>query len=323
MARIDELRLMIRVARMYYESGMRQPDISQQLGISQASVSRLLNRARDEGIIRISVNVPPGIHSDLEEQLIQTYGLREAIVIDTTSDQDESLIQREIGAAAAYYLESAISPNEVIGISSWSSTLLALVDAMHPLQRKTNIKVVQILGGVGNPAAEVHASRLTSRFADLVSGTAIFLPAPGVVGSQAALEILLQDIYVRQAMALFDQVTLALVGIGAIEPSRLLAESGNIFSKEENDLLRANGAIGDVLLRFFDAQGKPVKTFLDDRVISMSLEQLRRVPRAVGIAGGRRKFRSILGALRGKWVNVLITDRGTAENLLNDGRSVK
>jgi DNA-binding transcriptional regulator LsrR (DeoR family) len=319
MARIDELRLMIRVARLYYEAGMRQPDISKQLGISQATVSRLLNRARDEGIIRISVNVPPGVHSDLEEQLIQTYGLRDAIVVDTTSDQDESLIQREIGTAAAYYLESAISPNEVIGISSWSGTLLALVDTMHSLPRKANVQVLQILGGVGNPAAEVHASRLTSRFADLVNGRAIFLPAPGIVGSQAALEVLQQDPYVREAMGLFDQVTLALVGIGAIEPSRLLAESGNIFSKEENDMLRANGAVGDVLLRFFDAQGKPVKTFLNDRVISMSLEQLRQVPRAIGIAGGRRKFRAILGALRGRWVNVLITDRCTAENLTNEG----
>lgn len=315
MARIDELRLMARVARMYYENDMRQSEIAEQLGLSQATISRLFKRAKEEGIVRISVNVPQGVFSELEEQIIAAYNLRDAIVVDCLHE-DESTIQRDIGAAAAYYVESTVKPNEVIGLSSWSGTLLALVDAMHSVPRKNDVRVVQILGGIGNPAAEIHAARLTGRFAKLVNGTAVYLPAPGVVGSEAARHVLMEDQYVQEAVALFDQVSLALVGIGAVEPSELLADSGNIFSDAELDILRGEGAVGDILLHFFDADGRPVNTSLDKRVMSMSLPQMRRADRSVAVAGGRRKHDAILAALRGEWINVLITDCFTAKRLM-------
>ena len=318
MARIDELRLITRVARLYYEKEMSQSEIARHLGFSQATVSRALNRARSDGIVRISINVPNGIYTVLEEQLIEYYGLRDAVIVDSIRNDDEPLIMRELGAAAAYYVESAIQQNEIIGLSSWSSTLLALVDAMHNVHRKPGIQVVQILGGVGNPAAEAHANRLTGRLADLVGGEVVPLPAPGIVGSAAARQAFLEDRYVCEATSLFDKVTMALVGIGAIEPSKLLAESGNIFSADELALLSKEGAVGDILLRFFDLNGDPADTFLNDRVMSMSLDQLRKVDKAIGVAGGMRKCEAIRGALVGKWVNILITDQFTAECLLSD-----
>jgi DNA-binding transcriptional regulator LsrR (DeoR family) len=316
MAKTDELRLMTKVARLYYERAMRQGEIAAQMGISQASISRLLNSAKEAGIVRITVNIPNGVNSEIEEQVAQKFGLKDIIVVDCEDDQDEILLQREIGAAAAYYVETIIHNNDVVGISSWSGTLLALVDAMHQVPGRTGIQVVQILGGIGNPSAEVHANRLTGRFASLVNGTAHFLPAPGILGSEAALKVLLADQYVREATRLFDRVTIALVGIGDIEPSKLLTLSGNVFSLEEQEELRGKGAVGDILLRFFDENGQPVKGPLSNRVVSMSLEQLTRANRAIAVAGGPRKFKAILGALRGKWINVLVTDRRTAERLL-------
>ena len=317
MSRIDELRLIARVARMYHEWDMRQSEIAKQLGLSQATVSRLLGRSKEEGIIRISVNLPNGIYTELEETLVKKFGLRDAIVVDSMDD-NEKLIQRDLGAATAYYLESAIRPNEVIGISSWSATLLALVDALHPLPRKPGVKVVQILGGIGNPAVEAHATRLTSRMAQLVNGDAVYLPVTGVLATEAARDILMADEVAQQAIRLFDHVTTALVGIGAIEPSPLLAQSGNIFAPQELDLLRQEKAVGDILLRFFDQNGNPVETGLEKRVISMSLEQLSKVSRAVGVAGGSRKYAAILGALRGHWINILVTDHFTANRLAKE-----
>jgi len=316
MIHLEELRLIVRVARMYYEWDIKQSDIARQLGLSQPTVSRLLNQARESGIIRISVNVPTGVYTDLEEELVKRFRLRDAIVVDCSDEYNEHGIEREIGAAAAYYLESALRANEVIGISSWSSTLLALVDALHSVPRKGDVRVVQILGGVGDPSAEVHANRLTSRLADLVGGSAIFLPAPGIVGSEASLQVILADPYVRHVIDLFDQVTTALVGIGAVEPSKLLADSGNIYSTGEKELLRSKGAVGDVLLRFYDAGGKALTTPLSSRVVSMRLEQLAKVDRSVGVAGGQRKYAAILGALRGRWINILVTDHFTARKLL-------
>ena len=120
----------------------------------------------------------------------------------------------------------------------------------------------------------------------------------------------------KDALKRFDEVSLALVGIGSVDPSQLLALSGNVFSPKELDQLRQQGAVGDVCLRFFDVDGNPIENALDNRVIGMQLEQLRKVERSVGIAGGKRKFEAIRGALRGKLINVLITDRRTAERLI-------
>ena len=318
MAYNDELRLMTKVARMYYEDNMRQSDIAKQLGMSQASISRLFNRAREEGIVRITVNTPKGVYVDLEKELMVRYGLRDAIVVDCQNGDDEELIQRDLGSAASNYVESAINNEEIIAISSWSATLLALVDSMHSIPRKKDVKVVQILGGVGNPSAEVHAARLTGRFADLVQGEAIYLPAPGVVGAKASRDVFLDDPFVQEAMSLYNQITMALVGIGSVSPSNLLAQSGNIFSNEELNMLRKRKAVGDILLRFFDADGIPVASPLNDRVVSMELGQLKEVDRAIGIAGGSRKFAAIRGALRGGLINILITDKCTSEKLLND-----
>jgi DNA-binding transcriptional regulator LsrR (DeoR family) len=315
MSRVDELRMIARVARMYYEWDMRQSEIAEQLDISQATVSRLLNRSKEEGIIRISINLPSGVYTEIEEKLVKKFGLRDAIVVDSLED-NEKLIQRDLGAAAAYYLESAIRPNEVIGISSWSSTLLAMVDALHPLQKKKGIKVIQILGGVGNPSVEAQATRLASRLAQLVYGDAVFLPVSGVLSTEAAYDVLMADKTTQQSLRLFDQVTMALVGIGAIDPSPLLAQSGNVFSKEEMDRLHEKKAVGDILLRFFDENGNFVETGLGKRVISMSLEQLSKVSRVVAVAGGLRKSAAILGALRGHRINILITDHFTAERLV-------
>jgi DNA-binding transcriptional regulator LsrR (DeoR family) len=317
MPRVDELRIIARIARMYYEWDMSQAEIASQLGLSQPTVSRFLTGAKQEGIIRTSVNIPHGIYAELEESLVKKFHLRDAIVTDNLED-DETVIQRDIGATAAFYLESTIQPGDVVGISSWSATLLSLVDALHPIKRKPGVKVVQILGGVGSPSAEVHATHLTSRLAALLGGQAIYLPAPGVVGSEAAMKVLMEDEYLRQTLSLFDQVTLALVGIGAVEPSLLLAKSGNIFSPEELGLLRQQGAVGDILLRFFDQHGRLVESPLNKLVISMSLEQLCKVDRVIGVAGGKRKCAAILGALRGGWINILITDHFTAACLAKE-----
>jgi DNA-binding transcriptional regulator LsrR (DeoR family) len=308
------MRQIAKVAGLYYQRGKRQADIAAQMSVSQSTVSRLLKRAEQEHIVRITVSVPPGAHTELEDELEGRYGLKEAVVVDTVGDDEQIL--RDLGSAAAFYVESTLQEGDVIGISSWSATLLAMVDAMHPLPRSAKAEVVQILGGVGNPSAEVHAAHLTGRLAAFTHGSSVFLPAPGVAGSAEAARVYMEDPFVRSAAERFGHVSLALVGIGAIEPSRLLASSGNIFNEDELALLRARGAVGDICLRFFDAHGQRVVTPLDERVIGIEPEQLRTVARSVGIAGGHRKHAAIDGALAGGLINVLITDLGTAEALI-------
>jgi len=314
MARIDELHLMTKIAHMYYLGHLKQTEIAEQLDISQATTSRLLKRAQEEQIIRINISSPMGIYTDLESLIESKYGIKEAIVVESLPDEKQIL--RDLGSAAAYYLITTLKPNEVIGISSWSATLLATVDAMMPIAMSNGAQVIQFLGGVGNSTVESRAVYLVNQLAMLIQGQAILLPVPAVVGALETRQLYLQDPFVCEAIDRFDSITLALVGIGSLEPSDLLASSGNVFTSQELETLRSLGAVGDVCLRYFDVDGVPVITPLNDRVIGIELEQLRKVIRSVGIAGGKQKITAIRGALRGGFINVLITDLFTAEKLV-------
>jgi DNA-binding transcriptional regulator LsrR (DeoR family) len=315
MSRTDELRMMVRVAQLYHEDKLKQAEISERLHVSQATVSRLLRRAEEEGVVRVAIVAPRGTYPQIETALRQRYNLSEAIVAECFEDREEAILS-VIGAAAAHYFESTLSEGDVIGISSWSASLLRMVDAIHPMKRPRAERVVQTLGGIGNPSVQSHATQLTTRLASLTGAEAQLLPAQGVASSSAARLVMLGDVYVRAAMDQFRRMTIALVGIGSLQPSVMLANSGNAFTDEELQDLARRGAVGDICLRFFDRNGHPVQGPLDDRVIGVTLEELKRTPRVVGVAGGERKVEAIRACLSGGLVNVLITDKFTAERLL-------
>jgi DNA-binding transcriptional regulator LsrR (DeoR family) len=314
MSRADELRLITRIAQMYYLDAMKQSDISEKLHIPQARISRLLKRAIDENIVRISITPPPGVFADLEASIRDRFGIEEVIVAESVSDHEESILAA-IGDAAAHFLESTIADNEVIGISSWSSSLLRMVDAITPIKRAQASKVVQTFGGMGSPTMQSHAQHLVMRLAQLTNAKPQFLPAPGVAGSPESKRILLDDPFVEETLHCFAKVTLALVGIGSMTPSKMLVNSGNAFTRKELDELAEQGAVGDMGLRFFDAEGAPVITPLNERVISMTLDEIKAVKRVVAVAGGLRKVSAIRAAMVGGYVDVLITDHLTAERL--------
>lgn len=314
MGRINELRLIARVAQMYHIEGKRQAEIAETLRMSQATVSRMLKRAEAEAIVRTTVIPPPGTFADLETALRERYGLTEAIVIDCSEDRDGAIMAR-IGEAAAHFLEVTLQQDEVIGVSSWSQTLLRMVDNIHPLRNAKARYVVQILGGMGDASVQTHATELTARLAKLTGGEPRLLLVQGLTSSREAKLVMLADPVVRGTMDLFGRLSLAIIGIGAVEPSDMLARSGNVFSKQEMAMLHEAGAVGEISYRFYDAAGKPVETPLNDRVIGITLEELRHADRVMALAGGESKTEAIAGALRLGVIDVLVTDKFTAARL--------
>ncbi|GLI02864.1 sugar-binding transcriptional regulator [Phytohabitans aurantiacus] len=312
----DHIRLLTKVARMYHERGVRQPQIAQQLHISQPRVSRLLKRAVELGIVRTTVVTPRGVYAELEERIEEEYGLTEVIVADTDDHADENQILRALGAAAAVYLETTLMGGERIGVSSWSATILATVEAMRPRPTRVAEQVVQMLGGVGNVTAQNHATRIAGRLAAVTGAQAVYLPAPGLLASGDMRQMFVSDPNIEPALRACDGLTMALVGVGSIEPSPLLRESGNAFAESELPALREAGAVGDVCVRFFDEKGQHIESTFDDRVLGISAAKLRAVPRRVAVAGGARKSTAIRAALSGGWVNVLITDLQVARSLI-------
>jgi DNA-binding transcriptional regulator LsrR (DeoR family) len=305
---------MTRAARMYHQDGLKQAEIAAELAISQPKVSRLLKRAARLGVIRTIVVAPPGVHSDLEDALRTRFSLRDAVVVDARSDD----VIPAIGAATAAYLESTLAPGERMGIASWSASLMAAADA---LPRATAVQaeiVSQLVGGVGNPAMQVRATRLTARLADLTGARPCLLPVPGLVRSPTLRDTLIGDPIVSDVMAGWEHLTLAVVGIGSLTPSAIVEQSGNAVTPTERERLRELGAVGDICFRFFDANGTPVPSSLDDRVLGIAPERLHAVARRVGVAGGEHKYHAIRAALRGAWINVLVTDAETALRLVSE-----
>ncbi|MEV6281487.1 sugar-binding transcriptional regulator [Kribbella sp. NPDC051770] len=318
---LDELRLLAKVARMYHEKGIRQPKIASELNLSQARVSRMLKQAVEVGIVHTVVTMPSGVHSDLEDELQERYGLRDAVVVDTdtlSAGSTDDDVLPALGSGAAAYLDMTLTGGHVIGISSWSETLISAVDRMPRKSVPVADKVVQIVGGLGDAAVQMQATRLTARFAELTGAMPVYLPAPGLVGTPAVRRAMMNDVSVQDVLGTWSQLTDAVVGIGSLEPSPLLQRSGNAVAQSDQDELRRLGAVGDVCFRFFDEDGNHVRSTFDQRVIGVTAKELLTVPRRIGVAGGARKFSAIRAALLGGWINILITDLAMANRLLAD-----
>jgi DNA-binding transcriptional regulator LsrR (DeoR family) len=310
------LRQLIKVARMYHERGIRQSDIAHSLNISQAKVSRLLKRATNLGIVRTTVTVAPGVYSELEEALEERFGLAEAVVVDCDPDADDAERIGAIGAGAAAYLEATLSGSDRIGVSSWSQTLLAMTQRMRPFTTPGATEVVQLLGGIGSPDAQSHSHQLLGELARILGAEAVYVQAPGIVADSAIRDSLLADPSMQEVSRHWRELTMAVMGIGSIEPSDVLAVSGNAFATSDRERLIADGAVGDLCHRIFRADGSLVTGPAEDRIIAIQVDDLRQIPRRVGIAGGRRKHAAIHGALVGGWVDALVTDLQTAEALV-------
>jgi DNA-binding transcriptional regulator LsrR (DeoR family) len=310
-----QLRLMTKIAHLYHEQNLRQSEIAGLLHVSQAKVSRLLKRAGEVGIVRTVVVVSPGVHTSLEQALEQRYGLLEAVVADVDGDDDEAAVNAGIGSAGASYLEATLAGGERIGVSSWSQTLLSVADRLTPLRTSGADQIVQLVGGIGVASAQAQANRLLSELASLIGAAPTFVPAPGLVGDPLVRESLLADPAMRSVAGDWQNLTMALVGIGSLQPSQLLRASGNAIDPADQAKLLGLGAVGDVCNRYFDIDGHLVHSALDSRVVGIGPEAFRAIPRRVGLAGGTRKHDAIRAALAGGWVNVLVTDVSTARAL--------
>ena len=170
--------------------------------------------------------------------------------------------------------------------------------------------------GMANPEGYRKALRIM-KFAEKFNGKAHMLPSPGILDNKSGRNILLKDSYIKKIFELYEKLTIALVGIGQIKQSKLLTESGNCFNLKELEVLKKNQVVGDINLRFISKDGKNIKTDLDKRIMGIGLNQLKMIPRRIGVAGGKQKHKAIKASIIGDYINTLITDSQTANYLIN------
>jgi DNA-binding transcriptional regulator LsrR (DeoR family) len=310
----EQLRMMSLAARLYHVQGIRQRDIAERLGVSQARVSRLLRLAEERGIVRRVLMVPEGLHPELEERVEEAYGLSEVHVVEVQGG--DAAVAHTLGWAAAHFFPASTLTGKVTGFTSWSTTLQQMALALdQPLHRSSPQYVVEMLGDLGSPVLQHSAARATSRLAAAVGAEAVFLRTPGVFRTAQLRDAALADAHVQRALRLLDRLDVAFVGVGPLGLDRSLTAGPSFFSAEELGTLQGLGAVAQLNQRFIDAEGQPVDTPLDDRVIGVSLEQLRAARRRVVVAGGSTKQAAIAAVLRGGWIDSLMTDVATARYL--------
>lgn len=299
MSDFDQL---VRASRLYYELGETQNAIAELLGVTRPQVSRLLKRARAEGIVEIRIIDSTAAESPAADTLRRRHGL-DAVHLAPTIAGPEDLTRRMVGRLAAEVLRTAVRPGAVVGIGE-GVFVSATADALEENATPVAITVVPLCGGFWTTGQEREPYR---RIAEALGAQVRGLMAPGLVDDAATRTALVAHAGVRAIADLWDRLDVALFGIGG--PAWSAARVGEPIERE----LEAAEAVGEVLVAPFDLNGRFVSPALRDRVIAFDARHLARVPAAIGVAAGEGKVRPILGALRAGIVRTLVTDVATAE----------
>lgn len=309
----ENLTYLAQIASWYYEEDLPQNEIAERIGRSRSMVSRLLQEARDLGLVEIRVRHPLKRDTVIEEQLQETFELKQAYVL-AQPPADYKLILQRLGALGAQHLKEYLNDGVCVGIS-WGTAVHAVVQAMtdFPLQGAT---VVQIIGALGYGDPMVDGPELARWLAQKLSASYRYLHAPLIVQDEALARALKQERSIAATIQRAGAVDVALVGIGSLDIATSSLQRAGYLDELTLRALQARGARGDILARPIDAEGRPLNLDLARRTIGLDLDTLRTIPTVIAVAGGAAKAPAILAALRGRYPDVLVTDATTATTVL-------
>lgn len=314
MNNIERKKILSKIARLYYSERLTQQEIAGRLNISRTKVSRYLDEARKDKIIEIKINLPEEDYSNLEYRIEKSFKIKECIVVPTFENNEEIL--KMMAGPLNNLFERILAGGSYLGIG-WGSSLKGISDYIN-VNGKTDIKVVPIIGGLGKIGTGVHTNSVAKNIADRLGSISYMIHSPAVLDSKEIREIVENDSNTREIIKLYEKIDTALVGLSDIGPDSTLIKTGS-FSLEEFKYLDSLGVVGDVNLIFINENGKHVPNRIDERIVRISPDRLKKVKNVIGVAFGRRKLKVILGALRGGLINILFTDEETAENIINSG----
>lgn len=303
---------MAKVARLYYEGELSMVEIAEIFGISRQRCSRLIQKAKDRGIVQIRIIDPASrVEAELEAELRSTFGLKAVRCVEVFSD-NSALIRKSVGVAAGDFLLGFLNPGATIGVA-YGRTIYEMVRFIRPREVICNLTVVQIMGSMSRISGDLMATEIPRQLGEILKARVVYLLAPAFTKDKEARDTILRDATIQATLS--ERLDIAVVGIGDIAPDSTLIRTGAI-TEEEVEELRSKGAVGDVVGTYFDLWGNVVPFSGDERRIAFSLETLRGVPLVIGVVGGLEKANAVLGALRGKLVNALVIDSLTAEEVL-------
>ena len=302
--------LITRIAWLYYKEGLKESRIATTLGLSRSKVGRLLQKARENGIVHFQVLGTATNCLEVEKKLIDLFDLQDAVVVPTVS---ENKIRESLGRAAAQYLERRLTSGGLFAVG-WGITISEVPKFIRS-QEIRNLRIVTLNGGL-TPSFYLNPYDVGSRLAYIFGGQCYYVHAPAITASEDLCRSLKADATVEQALEMAKHADYSMVGIGRAGAESTLVKM-RYLNLGETEALRRQGAVGDILGQFFNVQGEKVNCDLHKRIVAFPIEDLSKMKNVIGLAGGIAKAQAILGALHGRYIKILITDEKTAESLIN------
>ena len=303
--------LLAKVASLYYEEELTQNEIAARLGLSRIKIYRLLKQAKEEQVVQIVIDWPLRRAARLERELCAAFGLDEALVLQNAVD---AAGLHPLGQLAARYLEQTLQDGATLTVCLGRSTYETIA-AIRPGFR-AHVQVAPALGSMPFALREMDSGALARRLAQKLGGEVLDLAAPALADSPADAEVLRSQREIRRCLDLARNADVALLGVGSLDPARSGFVKGGFLSAEELAAMVRAGAAGDLGGHIFTLDGELQDTMLDERIIGVSLDDLRHIGRTIVVAAGAEKGGAVLGALRTRAVNVLVTDDRTANAVL-------
>lgn len=312
-----DMRKIIEVSKMYYQQDKSQQEISLLMGISRPQISRMLKKANEMGFVNITIMDPDDNVGRLKTEIKTKFNLKDIIIIDTETD-DTRLIKKALARQAASYLSNIIRPGDILGIS-WGTTVQEITDNIDS-KKLDYLTFVQLKGVISNNLHSPYALEAIAELSKKFNSKCVYLPVPAVVNSVDVKNALMTDLNIKTAFDYVNKSNIALFSIGYSKDRNFLTQTGYIDTKTLKNMIR-EGAVGDICNRYYDIDGDVFDKELNDRTMSIELDELKKKDYSIAVSGGARAAKSILGALCGGYMNVLITDVTAAELILNMSRT--
>ena len=310
----ERIHFLVSVAKAYYEQNATQQEIAQTLNISRSQISRYLDEAKEMGLVQIHVVSPNDRNEEMEKSFHDVFPHLKTIIILPLYNSNIDASRSLIGRMAAKYLQDIFKNGTKLGIGAGRS-VRSTVSWLKPTAY--DAIVVQIVGSTGYRTQDVDYNELAGTAAKNLNVSVYYLNAPAVLGknSGTADELISNNTLLSEIVALSKQCNIYLLGIGSVESDEIYVCSGLIDKEEVTEAVK-NGAVGNICASFYKADGSICPTQFDDRVVGVSLNDIKQAEYRIGVAAGNDKVLPILGALNGEYINVLVTDEGTAKKVI-------
>ncbi len=317
---VDDERLIYKVCSLYYQDNMNQQEVGDYLGVSRSSVLRMLQKGREMGIVTIELHNPRFYdYGEMEKTLERAYGLKDVLIVENSVLDTRSEAASYMFGSASDYLHSFFKEGDRIGVAM-GNTLNNVVNTNKVYEKHKNLIFVALEGSISRITVEgtdVQGNEIARKFAEKFGGTYTQFLSPAVFSDWKVLEFFMKEKAVNYILDEFKKLNVVVVGIGVPDGTEHTLSKAGYLADEERRKLVERGAVGDMCLQFYDKDGNTDQySFYNDRVAAMRLADVRRIPSKIGIAGGARKVDAVIGAIRGGFINILITDTECAKRLI-------